>query len=413
MELLPLLRASEQQFLAVVANIPGAVYRCACTADWEIRFMSEHIERICGFPASDFIGNKRRSYGSIIHPADRPYVIEEIDRALKKGSPYSLQYRVIHADGSARWVSERGRAILGDRGEHLWLDGVILDVTEQVLAEQERDRAHEAENRLVAELQARDEAKRDFFATVSHELRAPLTAIEGYVEMLSDHEPAQTLAQRREMLGMISRNTLRLRALVDDIFTLAKLEAGAAATITRPVNMAEVIAGAVASVQPSAAAKNLSLTSTKPKRKLTVEADADQLEWALVNLLSNAVKYTPQAGRIEVAAIAEDSFAVVRVADTGIGIPKQEQRQLFTRFFRASNARQQSIPGTGLGLAIARTIVLNHGGDISFDSEEERGTTVTVRLPLQARLCSPLAPHRRAGAPGRRRPRPWSSAPAR
>jgi PAS domain S-box-containing protein len=384
MELLPLLRESEQQFLAVVANIPGAVYRCACNTDWEIRFMSAHIERICGFPASDFIDNKIRTYGSIIHAEDRPYVAEEIDRALKNGSPYSLQYRVIHADGNARWVSERGRAILSERGERLWLDGVILDVTEQVLTEQDRDRALEVENRLVAELRARDEAKRDFFATVSHELRAPLTAIEGYVELLGDHEPDQTPAQRRKMLGMISRNTLRLRVLVDDIFTLAKLEAAAAATITCPVNMAEVIAGAVASVRPSAAAKNLSLTSTEPERKLTVEADAEQLERALVNLLSNAVKYTPERGRIEVAATAEDSFAVVRVADTGIGIPKKEQRELFTRFFRASNARQKAIPGTGLGLTIVRTIVVSHGGEIAFDSDEERGTTVTMRLPLQA-----------------------------
>jgi signal transduction histidine kinase len=184
------------------------------------------------------------------------------------------------------------------------------------------------------------------------------------------------------MLDMISRNALRLRALVDDIFTLARLEAGAAATITRPVNIAEVISGAVAAVQPSAAAKNLSLTSTEPDRQLTVEADAEQLERALVNLLSNAVKYTPDEGRIEIAATAEESFAVVRVADTGIGIPKQEQTELFGRFFRASNARQKSIPGTGLGLAIVETIVVNHGGEIAFDSEEERGTTVTVRLPL-------------------------------
>jgi histidine ammonia-lyase len=141
--LLPRLRASEEQFLAVVANVPGAVYRCACNADWEIRFMSDHIERICGFPPADFVGNAVRSYGSIIHPEDRSYVIEGVDEALEEGSPYSLRYRIIHAEGSERWVSERGRAILSDLGERLWLDGVILDVTEQVLAEKARDRAEE------------------------------------------------------------------------------------------------------------------------------------------------------------------------------------------------------------------------------------------------------------------------------
>jgi histidine ammonia-lyase len=150
-ELLPLLLESEAQFRSVVANIPGAVYRCACNENWEIRFMSDHIERILGYPASDFIGNAVRSYGSIIHPEDRPYVIEGIDAALGDGDPYSLQYRVIHADGGERWVAEHGRAVLGQAGEHLWLDGVILDVTEQVIAEHDRDRA-EAELRRQAEL---------------------------------------------------------------------------------------------------------------------------------------------------------------------------------------------------------------------------------------------------------------------
>ncbi len=141
----------EQQFRAVVANVPGAVYRCACTENWEIRFMSQHIEWICGYPSSDFVDNAVRSYGSIIHPDDRGSVVAGIDRALEEGSPYSLQYRLIHADGTERWVSERGRAVLGEQGEHLWLDGVILDVTEQVLAEQDRDRA-EDELRRQAEL---------------------------------------------------------------------------------------------------------------------------------------------------------------------------------------------------------------------------------------------------------------------
>jgi diguanylate cyclase len=134
----------EEQFWAVVANIPGAVYRCACSDDWPIRFISDYVELLCGYPASDFVDNAVRTYGSIIHPHDRPSVAEEIDRALEVGSPYALQYRVMHADGSVRWVSERGRAILGEQGERLWLDGVLLDVTDQVAAEQDRDRAEEA-----------------------------------------------------------------------------------------------------------------------------------------------------------------------------------------------------------------------------------------------------------------------------
>jgi diguanylate cyclase (GGDEF)-like protein/PAS domain S-box-containing protein len=141
----------EEQFWSVVANIPGAVYRCACVDDWPIRFISDHIELLCGYRAADFIDNAVRTYGSIIHPHDRPYVAEEIDRALEVGAPYALQYRVLHADGGVRWISERGRAILDESGERLWLDGVLLDATDQVLAEQDRDRA-EAALRQQAEL---------------------------------------------------------------------------------------------------------------------------------------------------------------------------------------------------------------------------------------------------------------------
>jgi diguanylate cyclase (GGDEF)-like protein/PAS domain S-box-containing protein len=141
----------EEQFWSVVANIPGAVYRCACVDDWPIRFISDHIKLLCGYPAADFVDNAVRTYGSIIHPHDRPDVAEKIDRALEVGAPYALEYRVLHADGSVRWISERGRAILSDAGERLWLDGVLLDVTDQVLAEQDRDRA-EAALRQQAEL---------------------------------------------------------------------------------------------------------------------------------------------------------------------------------------------------------------------------------------------------------------------
>ena len=139
-----LLRASHEQFRAVVANIPGVVYRCGCDVDWTIRFISEDIADLVGYPASDFIDNRVRRYGSLIYPPDRPRVVVEIDRALEQGAPYSLSYRLVHADGSIRWISEQGRAVLGDNGERAWLDGVILDISERVLAEQARDRAQQA-----------------------------------------------------------------------------------------------------------------------------------------------------------------------------------------------------------------------------------------------------------------------------
>jgi two-component system, OmpR family, phosphate regulon sensor histidine kinase PhoR len=266
-----------------------------------------------------------------------------------------------------------------------------IDAVESIAADLGRGlnhaRLYEAENRLVEHLKALDSAKSDFFATISHELRAPLSSIEGYIELLSEEEAGPVTPQQRQMLQTVDRSASRLRTLTDDVFTLAKLESGAYATVTRPVNMAEVIAGAIDAVRPSVSAAKLGFSATVPPDGLVVEGDASQLDRVLINLLSNSVKYTPEGGRIEVRAGAENGSAVVCVTDTGIGIPNTDQKKLFDRFFRASNAQKASIPGTGLGLAIVRTIVMNHGGDIAVASKEAEGTTVTVRLPLAAQVA--------------------------
>jgi two-component system phosphate regulon sensor histidine kinase PhoR len=261
-----------------------------------------------------------------------------------------------------------------------------VDAMESVAADLGRGlnhaRLYEAENRLVGDLKALDSAKSGFFATVSHELRAPLTTIEGYVEMFGDGEAGEVTSQQRQMLEAIDRSTVRLRNLVDDVFTLAKLESGAFTTVMRPVDLTDVIRGAADAVRPSVIAGELDLTISATEGELMVDGDASQLDRVVINLLSNAVKFTPKGGRVDVSAFAEGRSAVIRVRDTGIGIPASDQKELFNRFFRASNATGRSIPGTGLGLAIVRMIVVNHSGDIKLTSAEGAGTKVTVWLPM-------------------------------
>ena len=263
-----------------------------------------------------------------------------------------------------------------------------IDAVESIAADLGRGlnhaRLYEAENRLVEELQGLDRAKSDFFATVSHELRAPLTSIEGYVEMLGDEDAGPLTAEQRRMLATVARSATRLRNLIEDVFTLSKLESGAFAVSMRPVSLTEVVAGAVAAIGPSAAAGELTLTSALPDTGLVVQGDTGQLDRLFINLLSNAVKFTPEGGEVEVTGEAADGWAVIRVRDTGIGIPQADQDKLFSRFFRASNAVERAIPGTGLGLAIVRKIVTAHQGELDLRSRAGQGTTVTVRLPLPA-----------------------------
>jgi diguanylate cyclase (GGDEF)-like protein/PAS domain S-box-containing protein len=133
---------SEQWFRAVVANVPGIVYRNICCGDvWKIEFMSDYTEELTGYPASDFMDNEVRTYGSIIHPDDRPWVRAAIVGALEKGTPYRHEYRIVHADGTIRWVAEHGRGVREEDGDRVWLDGLLLDVTQQKSAEAARDEA--------------------------------------------------------------------------------------------------------------------------------------------------------------------------------------------------------------------------------------------------------------------------------
>ena len=245
-------------------------------------------------------------------------------------------------------------------------------------------RLYEAENRLVDELRAVDQVKSDFLATVSHELRTPLTSIAGYVEILRDRDAGPLTPAQDRMLDSVDRNTARLRHLIEDVLTLSKIESGAFTSIMRPVSLAEIIAADITALQPAAAAKGLSLLWADSDHSLMVSGDPGQLDRLVMNLLSNAVKFTPEGGTVSVGTERDGATAVIRVCDTGIGIPERDRKELFSRFFRASNAVEESIPGTGLGLAIVRTIVANHHGDLEVVSLEGKGTTVTVRIPLLA-----------------------------
>ncbi|MFJ6000441.1 ATP-binding protein [Streptomyces sp. NPDC092370] len=241
---------------------------------------------------------------------------------------------------------------------------------------------YEHEKHLVAELRALDQAKSDFLSTVSHELRTPLTSIVGYIELLEDEDTGPLTEPQHKMLDVIARNAHRLRTLIEDLLTLSRIESGKYTSRKKPVDLRHLVASAVDAIRPAAEAASVHLDTDCPDRPLVCEADSDQLDRVLMNLLSNAVKFTPHEGQVRVSAAQQDGHAVISVSDTGIGIPTAEQKQLFTRFFRASNANDAAIPGTGLGLTIVRTIIDNHGGTTEIHSREGQGTTVTARLPL-------------------------------
>lgn len=232
----------------------------------------------------------------------------------------------------------------------------------------------------ITELRRLEQVRKDFVANVSHELKSPLTSIQGFAETLlagAMDDPANN----RRFVEIIRNHALRLSRITDDLLKLSRIEAGKLDLELRPVSLASLIEAAVESTRPRAEANRLALAVNCPADLPRVQADANLLREVLQNLLDNAVQYTPAGGRIEVSAKAAEGSVAVTIADNGIGIPEAEQERIFERFYRVDPARSREIGSTGLGLAIVRHIVEAHGGQIAVESAVGRGSEFTVTIP--------------------------------
>lgn len=239
-----------------------------------------------------------------------------------------------------------------------------------------------AVRRMMTSMYDLDRQKSDFMATTSHELRTPLTSMAGYLELLEDGDFGPLNERQAQALGVVSRNAGRLRALIDDLLLLNRLDSGQASMHRRPVEVHEVISRVVESMHPVARNAQVDLRVGEVAQPAPVRADRDQLERALGNVVSNAIKFTNIGGQVRLSATVEEDLVLLECTDTGMGIPEADLAGLFTQFYRASNAQQGQVQGTGLGLAIVRKIAESHGGSVELASQEGVGTTVTLSLPL-------------------------------
>ena len=223
--------------------------------------------------------------------------------------------------------------------------------------------------------------KDDFVASVSHELRTPLTSIRGYLELVREGEAGELTAEQQQFLAVVERNADRLLRVVGDLLFAAQVDAGKLALELGEVDLDELAREAAQAAGPHAEAKGIRLEVAADEVPPLV-GDRARLAQLVDNLLSNALKFTPESGRVELRVRQHAGRAVVEVEDTGIGIAATDQARLFERFFRADSANEQAIQGTGLGPSITKAIAEAHGGTISVASEEGRGTTFRVELPL-------------------------------
>lgn len=251
----------------------------------------------------------------------------------------------------------------------------VAEVTPEFAAKPARSRTALSRNK---ELARAEKMRREFSANVSHEMKTPLQVISGYAELMANGlVPAEDVPRFAQL---IYEEAQAMRALIDDVLVLSRLdEVAPAAEEATAVDIAVVAHRVVQRLAKLAADAGVTVAlRTDP---VIIQGNETLLEQMIYNLVENAIRYNREEGRVLVEVYEEDA-AVIRVNDTGAGIPADKLEKIFERFYRLEKSRSKELGGTGLGLAIVKHAALYHGGDVAVESEEDAGTRFTVRLPL-------------------------------
>lgn len=224
--------------------------------------------------------------------------------------------------------------------------------------------------------------RRDFVANVSHELKTPLAAIQGYVETMQD-DPDMPAATRVRFLDRIARQTVRLTTLVGDLLTLSRLDdEGGHGREVRPIDFGTVVRETVRDLASLAEKRQVRVALATPEAGVWVSADREALRQVVGNLVDNAIKYTGAGGDVRAQLTVSADRALLEVVDTGIGLSPEDQERVFERFYRVDRARSREVGGTGLGLSIVKNTVKSLGGEVGVRSRLGSGSTFWVSLPL-------------------------------
>jgi PAS domain S-box-containing protein len=355
------LRESETKFRTLLRNVPGACYRCAYDNAYTMEFISDAIADISGYPASDFIGNRVRTYASIIHPDDLQMVGRLVDEARTTRTQSSIEYRIVHRDGSVRWVYERGQGIYDGDGKILHIDGAIFDITAR----------KNLEEQVVGQKQMATIGQ--VAATVSHELRNPLGAISNSMAFLRQMTANRQLGVEKA-LDRVDRNIERCNTIITDLLEYTK-ELNRTAT---------PIATWLTDLLGEYALPDGVLLERDLRADDEVVIDREKFRQVVINLVENAAQAlkdpawdAPDGHERRISVRAESAGPHVRLAvsDTGPGIPAHVLPRIFEPLFTTKSF------GVGLGLPTVRQIVEQHGGTLHVESAADAGTTFTIFLP--------------------------------
>ncbi len=362
------LKKSEACYRAIVEDQTELI--CRYKPDTTLTFVNDAYCRYFGQQRSEAIG---RSFMLLIPEEDQEWVTQNINSVSQAQPIVTYEHRVILPSGEIRWQQWTDRAVIFDeQGNIIEYQAVGQDITERKQAEVEICKALEKEREL-------SELRSSFVSLVSHEFRTPLTTILSSTELLDRYSSRLSDEKKQNHLRRIQSAVFRMTQLLEDILTIGKAEAGKLKFEPSPMDLVAFCRELVESMQISLCPHHI-LNFVPQGNATNAQLDEKLLAHIVTNLLSNAIKYSPEGGTVQFDLVCTDSWAIFRIQDRGIGIPKEDLETLFESFNRASNVGM--IPGTGIGLTIVKKCVDLHGGKIAVESELGVGTTFTVTLPL-------------------------------
>ncbi|MDM8006592.1 MAG: CHASE domain-containing protein [Phycisphaerae bacterium] len=382
------LKENERFLSALLANLPGMVYRCRNDHDWTTVFASEGCLPLTGYSPADLIENARVSFAELMHPDDRAGTWDKVQAALTRRTEFELTYRIRTAQGTEKWVWERGRGAFSAEGNLVFIEGFVADITEQKHIENELARYREHLETRVAERtrqldESRERLRRSehlasigtLAAGIAHEINNPvgtiLLAAENALELRKMHGSEAVVD---DCLKGIVSEARRCGAVIQGVLQFAQQERAP----KTPASIESVLRRCVERIAVQAREMGAIMDVHLAPGLPDIPLNALQMEQAFVNLLRNALEAGGKGVRVVLRASVVDERLRVTVCDNGPGIPKEHLPRIFDPFFTTRRERG----GTGLGLSLAHGIVVEHGGQISVQSQLGVGTTFVVDLPL-------------------------------
>ena len=385
-----------QRFLSVlISHLPGMVYRCRNDRDWTITFASDGATALTGYTPAELEHSRVAAYGSLIHPEDQNRIWNETQAALSQGRKFfSYEYRIVHRDGSIRWVWERGEAQIEADGKALNLVGFVTDISERKRAEDEvlmlnlslEHRVEERTGELAAaneKLKELDRLKSQFLAMMSHELRTPLNSIIGFSSILRQGMAGPLNPEQTKQIDMVRGSARHLLTLINDLLDLSQIESGRMELALEEFDLLGVLAEVENVLAPMVAQRALTYTTLAAAETVMIRSDRKRLFQVVLNLANNAVKFTERGG-VMVNCSTVDGEVHIAVNDTGIGIKAEHMALLFEAFRQVDGSARRIYEGTGLGLHLCRKLLDLLGGRVEVQSVHGEGSCFTVSLPLIA-----------------------------